>query len=104
MHGFSKGHVSVIIFKVELEVFQIVVSHELFQDLWVIVVINHQMACQKESSHNSRWNGFLWISWDIMTNYERKRVIKGYYGIFDIFQMLMVLDLQKVHMLHKLVV
>jgi len=47
-------NVSVIIFKVELEVCQIVVSHELFQGLWVIVVINHQMACQKESIHKSR--------------------------------------------------
>jgi hypothetical protein len=45
-----------------------------------------------------RWNGFLCISWDIMTHYERKRVIKCYYGIFDIFQIHMVLDLQKVHM------
>jgi hypothetical protein len=77
--------------------FQRVVSHEMFQGLWVIIAINHQMACQKESSHKSRWNGFLWMSWHIMTHYERKRVIKGYYGIFDIFQSGFVLGLQKVH-------
>jgi hypothetical protein len=77
------------------------VSHELFQGLWVIIAINHQMACQKESTHKSRWNHFFWLSWEIMTHYERKRVIKGYYGTFDIFQMIMVLDLQNVHMLRN---
>jgi len=77
------------------------VSHEFFQGPWVIIAIKHQMTCQKELIHKSRWNVFLWISWDIITHYERKRVIKGYYGIFDIFQMLMVLELQKVHTLHN---
>jgi len=44
------------------------------------------------------------MSWDNMTDYERKRVIKGYYGIFFIFQMFVVLDLQNVHTLCKLIV
>jgi hypothetical protein len=43
----KKEPVSVIIFKVELYVFQRVVSRELFQGLWVIIDINHQMTCQK---------------------------------------------------------
>jgi hypothetical protein len=69
----------------------------MFQGLWVIVPINHEMKHQKESSYR-----FLGMSWDIMTHYEIKRVIKGYYGIFFIFQMFVVLDLQKLHTLLKL--